>query len=245
MVNKYKCSIFCSFYKGEKFVRGYVEDILNQTIFDNIEFILLDCASPENEKEILYPLSEKYPNILYIRLDSDPGLYAAWNIAIGYCSSSIIGNWNIDDRKNSDSIEILLNEFNNDPDLDMTYGATYISRTPNEKFEQNIKNEIYPCYKHSLTNLLQHNSPHCMPLWKKNIHEKIGYFNTEYDTVSDAEMWLKLAVHGGKIKECNNIVGLYYWNPEGRSTDINLMEKNSVEAHNMKIKIMQLIEIQK
>jgi len=240
-MKKYKCSIFCSFYKGEKFIQGYLEDILKQTIFNHTEFVLLDCASPENEKEYILPLLEKYNNIKYFKLEKDPGLYAAWNIAIENCSSDIIGNWNIDDRKNSNSIEILLKEFDHDPDLDMTYGATFISKIANETFEQNVKNEIYPCYKHSLTNLLQHNSPHCMPLWKKSIHEKIGYFNTEYDTVSDAEMWLKLTVSGGKIKECNNIVGLYYWNPEGRSTDVKLREKNSIEAHDMKMKIIKLI----
>lgn len=240
-MNTFSCSIFCSFYKGEKFINGYLKDIFKQSIFKDVEFIFLDCNSPEGEKHYILPLAQKYENIKYHKLDSDPGLYAAWNKAVDICSSSIVGNWNIDDRKNPESLEILLNEFDNDPDLDMTYGATYISRIANEIFEDNVQNEIYPCYRHSLNNLLQHNSPHCMPLWKKSIHDKIGYFNTQYDTVSDAELWLKLAVYGGKIRECNNIVGLYYWNPEGRSTDINLAQKNSIESYEMRTKIIQLI----
>ena len=46
----YKCSLFCSFYKGEQFIEGYMENVLEQSIFKDIEFIFLDCNSPEDEK---------------------------------------------------------------------------------------------------------------------------------------------------------------------------------------------------
>jgi glycosyltransferase involved in cell wall biosynthesis len=67
-------------YKGEKFIQGYIEDVLAQSIFKDIEFIFLDCNSPENEKDFIIPLTKEYSNIKYHRLDNDPGLYAAWNI---------------------------------------------------------------------------------------------------------------------------------------------------------------------
>jgi hypothetical protein len=49
----FKCSIFCSFYKGEKFIEGYLNDMLKQSVFDNTEFIFLDCSSTENEKDYI------------------------------------------------------------------------------------------------------------------------------------------------------------------------------------------------
>lgn len=104
----YRCSLFCSLYKGEKFIQGYIEDVLAQSIFKDIEFIFLDCNSPENEKDFIIPLTKEYSNIKYHRLDNDPGLYAAWNIVVKMCSSKIIGNWNVDDRKNSNGVELLL-----------------------------------------------------------------------------------------------------------------------------------------
>lgn len=237
-MSKYRCSIFCSFYKGEKFIQGYIENILQQTIFEDIEFVFLNGASPENEEPYILPLLEKYANIRYIKLEKDPGLYAAWNIAINYCSSEIIGNWNIDDRKNPESIESLLKEFDKDADLEMVYGVTYISRIANETFEENDRTEIYPFFDISLEALLNHNSPHCMPLWKKQIHNKIGYFNEQYATVSDAEMWLKLLLSGGKIKALHQAIGLYYWNPEGRSTNIEFQQTNAQEAMLMKNRLL-------
>ena len=232
----FKCSLFCSFYKGQNFIQKYLEDVFNQSIFNNIEFIFLDCASPENEKEYLIPLTKQYNNIKYYKLDKDPGLYAAWNIAIQKCSASIIGNWNIDDRKNKEGLEILLHQFDQDPNLDIVYGFTYVSRIANEKYINNSYNEIYPYLPHSFENLLRNNSPHCMPLWKKSLHDTYGYFDEKYLTAADGDFWLRCAVGGARIKLVNHPVGLYYENPTGRSTNAETLQQMIGEVQSMRSK---------
>ena len=233
---KYKCSLFCSLYKGERFVEGYIEDIFNQSIFNDIEFIFLDCNSPENEKDFIIPLTKEYSNIKYHRLDSDPGLYAAWNIAVKMCSSDIIGNWNIDDRKNSDGIELLLKKMTTYPDIDIIYGITYVSHIANERYEDNSFQELYPCIPHSFDNLIRNNSPHCMPLWKKNIHDKFGYFDENYRCASDGDMWLRCCVAGATIQMVNHPVGLYYLNPTGRSSNSEHLQEMIQEVMEMRKK---------
>lgn len=216
----YKCSVFCSFYKGEKFIKGYIDNLLQLNMFEDIQFVFLNCNSPENEELYIIPLINKYSNIKYKKLESDPGLYAGWNLAIKECDAEIIGNWNIDDRKNKESVEIMYDELNKNPELDMVYGHTYVSHIANETYEENEKNEIFPCYEHCVHNLLQHNSPHCMPMWRKRIHDSyfVGYFNEELLSCSDTELWLKLAFTSGSIKMIEKPTGLYYYNPQGRST---------------------------
>ena len=225
MNNKYLCSSFCSFYNGEIFIKEYLNDMIKQTLFDQIEFIFLDCASSENIKKYIEPFINKYDNIKYHRLEKDPGLYAAWNIAIKLCSADIIGNWNIDDRKNTHSFEILLKEFSQDPELDLSYGITYVSLKANEKYEENSYNLVYPCLQHSLENLLNNNSPHCMPLWKKSLHDRYGFFNESYKSAADGEMWLRCAFQGAKMKMVNHPIGLYYHNPNGRSTNPETLQE--------------------
>ena len=233
---KYKCSLFCSLYKGEKFIQGYIEDVLAQSIFKDIEFIFLDCNSPENEKDFIIPLTKEYSNIKYHRLDNDPGLYAAWNIAVKMCSSKIIGNWNVDDRKNSCGIELLLKKIIKYPEIDMIYGFTYVSKIANEKYDDNSFQEIYPYLPHSIENLLKNNSPHCMPLWRKDLHEKFGYFDENYKCASDGDMWLRFSVGGAIIGLMNHPVGLYYQNPTGRSTDPMNLKENIEEVQKMRSK---------
>jgi len=240
--NKYKCSIFCTIYKGEKFIEEYIQDMLKQTIFDDIEFILLDCNSPENEQQYIVPLTSKYSNIKYEKLSSDPGLYQCWNIAIKMCSSDIIGNWNVDDRKSANSIEILYNKLSKKPEVDVVYGITYVSYTANEKYEDNEYNIIYPYLPHSLENLLRNNSPHCMPLWRKNIHDKFGYFDESYMSAADGEFWLRCAFAGAKIELVNHPVGLYYENPTGRSTNPEHLHKCLEEVKRSRQRYLDILQ---
>lgn len=241
MTNNYLCSLFCSFYKGEKFVESYLNNILEQNLFDKIEFIFLNCNSPENEESYILRFANEYTNIKYYKLDKDPGLYAGWNHAISLCSSEIIGNWNIDDRKNKEGLEILLEEFNKKPDVDVVYGFTYVSRIANEKYINNLYNEIYPYLPHSFNNLLRNNSPHCMPLWRKNLHNKFGYFDTNYESAADGDFWLRCAVGGATIRLVNHPVGLYYENPTGRSTNPETLQKMVSEVQSMRSKYLEYI----
>ena len=236
----YKCSLFCSFYKGSSFIEGYLKNVYEQSIFKDIEFIFLDCNSPENEGSN-YLKKIKEPNIKYHRLDNDPGLYAAWNIAVKMCSAPIIGNWNIDDRKNKEGVEILLKQFDKNPLVDVVYGFTYISRIANEKYLDNNFSEIYPYLPHTLENLLKNNSPHCMPLWKKDLHDKFGYFDESYKTAADGDFWLRCTTGGAIIRMVNHPVGLYYENPSGRSTNPETLSQMIQEVQTMRKKYLEYL----
>lgn len=243
MDKKFKCSLFCSFFKGQKFVKEYLVNCTEQSIFEDIEFVFLDCGSPENERDIIQTYTKAFHNIKYYRLDKDPGLYAGWNIAIKKCSSEIIGNWNIDDRKNSEGIEIMLKQFSKHPDIDMVYGLTYISNKANEKYIDNDFSKIYPCLPHSFNNLIRNNSPHCMPLWKKNLHDRYGFFDENYKTASDGDFWLRCAAGGATIGMVNHPVGLYYENPEGRSTNPETLKQMVEEVTQMRSKYQKYIGV--
>ena len=86
---------------GSDIITKLGDNNILEIIFKDIEFIFLDCNSPEDEKSYILPLIDKYKNIKYFKLDKDPGLYAAWNHAVGLCSADIICIWYIDDIQNS------------------------------------------------------------------------------------------------------------------------------------------------
>lgn len=232
----YSCSLFCSYYKADKYIDGYIKNMLDQPLFEYIEFIFLDCDSPEEEYKKLSPIIARHDNVKYHRLSKDPGLYAGWNKAVKLCSSDIIGNWNVDDRKNKDGLGVLLAEFDKNPDLDVTYGFTYISRIANEEYTNNSFEEIYPYLPHTFSNLIRNNSPHCMPLWKKTLHDTIGYFDESYKTAADGDFWLRCAAAGRNIKLVNHPVGLYYENPTGRSTNPETLQEMIAEVNRMRLK---------
>ena len=75
-----------------------------------------------------------------------------------------------------------------------------------------------------------------MPMWRRDIHKRFGYFNEEYHTASDADLWLKVAKEGVKMQKINDTTGIYYYNPKGRSSDPSTLEKMIKEVTIMRQK---------
>ena len=227
--------LFCTVYKGERFIKEYLNNLISQSIFEKVNFYILDCASPESESEIVKDYL-RFSNIKYRRLDEDPGLYAGWNICVDWCTEKYIGNWNIDDRKTPWSTEVLLNSLLADDSLDLVYGKTLVTTKENDSWDTCKSKDVYPCLPHSFENLLKNNSPHCMPIWKRNLHERFGYFNEEYMTASDTDMWLRACKGGAKMQFINEVVGLYYENPTGRSTNPETLKEMIAEVNKVRSK---------
>ena len=68
-----------------------------------------------------------------------------------------------------------------------------------------------------------------MPLWKKSIHDKCGFFDEEdCNFADDWDMWLRAVDNNCKFKKVNEIVGLYL--SGGRSQQSENVEQIREEA---------------
>ena len=58
-----------------------------------------------------------------------------------------------------------------------------------------------------------------------------AFIDTKYRSAGDWEMWLRAASQGSKFKKINELLGLYYFNPKGVSTNPDNFEwKQKEEA---------------
>jgi len=215
-----KVSIITSVYKGKDFIVGFLEDLIRQTIFSECEFIIINANSPDPEDGIVQFYAEKYDNIIYIKLDHDPGLYAVWNMAINLATADLITNANVDDRLAQDSLEVHSKAFDNDSTLELIYSDFYLTPNPNMTFEQ-CKGCCHVMEKpiFSLENLKYNCLPGNHPMWRKSLHAKYGLFNINFRIAGDYEMWIRLALNHVKFKKIPGIYSAYYVNPRGLSTD--------------------------
>jgi len=217
-----KISILTSVYNGDEYIRSFLEDITRQSIFEEkCELILINANSPGNEEEVINEYLEKYPNnIVYKRLEEDPGIYAVWNMAAKMATGQFLTNANLDDRKAANALERHAIELYANPEVDLVYSNMLITHKPNETFENNSSNgEKYNFPDFSFENLLRGNMPHASPMWRKTVHDEYGYFEEKYRSAADWDMWLRAASQGSVFKKFNDVVGLYYFNPTGMSTN--------------------------
>jgi len=222
-----KVSLITSMFKGEKYIEKFLNNITSQTVFKYCELLIIDAASPENEYPIIEKYMKKYPNIVYTRLEEDPGIYGVWNIGAKMATGKYLTNTNLDDIRSEDQIEIMVNCLEKNPDIDLVYSESYVTNVGNETYHNNSSGgKTYPITDFSHEAMIKC-LPGCMPVWRKTMHDKAGYFDESFRYAGDHEMWLRAVRNGSDFKRVSGVHGLYYMNPDGLSTS----EANAVKRY--------------
>lgn len=244
VANLPKISIITSIYDGDEFIEQFMEDITRQTIFkEKCELILINANSPGNEEEVIRKYIQKYPdNIVYKNLDEDPGIYSVWNMAVELSTGEFLTNANLDDRKSPNSLEYHAKTLFGKPEVDLVYANCYVGKEPNQRFEDVDPEcqKLNPFVFSGRETMLKGNSPHNNPMWRKSLHDKYGIFNDEYFSAGDWEMWLRAAFGGSKFFYLNKVLGLYYYNPNGISTNKETETKKQKEEFSIFKKYQKL-----
>ncbi len=209
-----------SLYKGGDYIEQFMDNITSQSIFkEYCELVIIDADSPENEAKIINRYLSKYPNINYLRMNYRIGIYDAWNVGVKAARGDYITNTNLDDLRRHDSLELQASVLDNLSFVDVTYQDLYYTFDPNLSFEE-IAKFGYETNLPIVTpfNLMKFNSPHNAPMWRKSLHDELGYFNINYKSAGDYEFWLRCLVAGKNFYKLNDPHVVYYQNPNGLST---------------------------
>lgn len=213
-----KISLVTSMFKGEKHIRPFLEDITSQTVFSNCELIIINANSPENEDPVIEEFMEKYDNIVYKKLDYDPGIYGVWNMGIEMATGEFVSNANLDDRRSPLHVELHARELVHNPDVDLVYSESFVTGKDFEDYARNSsEGRVYPITDFSKEAMIKC-LPGCMPVWRKSMHDGIGLFEAGYRYAGDWEMWLRAVRNESKFKRMQGVYGMYYMNPDGLST---------------------------
>jgi len=212
-----KISIITSVYNGDEFIEGFLADITRQTIFDQCELILINANSPGSEETAIKKYMAQYPNIVYVRLDNDPGIYGVWNKAIEMSRGTYITNANLDDRLEPHCYEIHSQELDDHPEIMLVYSSRAMTEKPNETFEHNSGHYSINPPEFSREHMF-YCLPGCNPMWRKSFHTKYGMFDTTYKSSGDFEMWLRAVEFGAQFKKVPGCYCLCFENPKGIST---------------------------
>jgi len=213
-----KTSLVTSMFKGEKHIRPFLEDITSQTTFKDCELIIINANSPENETPVIEEYMEKHDNIIYKKLDYDPGIYGVWNMGIEMATGDFISNANLDDRRSPLHVELHARELVHNPDVDLVYSESFVTGNDFETYGSNSSGgKVYPITDFSGEAMIKC-LPGCMPVWRKTMHDDIGLFESDYKYAGDWEMWLRAVRNESVFKRLPGAHGMYFMNPDGLST---------------------------
>ena len=191
---EYLISAIVSTCNSEKFIRGCLEDLEAQTIADQLEIIVVNSGSNENEEAIVKAFQEKYSNIKYLKTNKRETVYSAWNRAIKVSSGKYITTANTDDRHRKDALARMAKVLDMRPDITLVYADVIITETENETFEACTPVGKYRWHEWNRDTLLEKG---CFigpqPMWRKNVHHVYGYFDETFVSSGDYEFWLRIS----------------------------------------------------
>ena len=218
-------SLITSVYKAEDYIEQLMEDVTSQTIFeDKCEWIILNANPPgsEVEEEVIQRYAELFPGkIIYKRLTEDPGIYGTWNMALEIATGEFITNINCDDRRKIDGLEKQAHTLIASPGSDLVYNDSYITLQPNIRWDDlnPAETQRYNFEQFSKEAMLRGSLPHNNPMWRKSLHDRYGKFDAKYRSAGDWEFWLRCVEGGSRFIKHPEVLGVYYFNPRGVSTN--------------------------
>lgn len=247
-INTDKITVITSIYKGEKYIKNFLRNILKQTYINKTEFILAiaksDTQDTEEQEIIEFIRNNKHVDIKYHKFNNLLSVQESMNFMIEKASGRIISIWNIDDARRNDSLERIAKFFALNQEAQVVYHDCLQTKKENELFEHNSSDGTL--YEHSIGLFSSENMVKClpgpMPSWKKEIHSKVGFFDTNLKFAGDWDFWLRCVRDGIRFYKIGPPMGLYYFNPSGLSTSndsqnkINrFMEERKIFINNLDI----------
>ena len=210
----FRVSAIVSTYAAERFIEGRLKDLLAQTLGNQLEIIVIDSNSPENERAIVERYAAKHSNIVYIRTDRRETVYQAWNRGALAARGAYLTNANTDDRLRPDALELLAGELDANPAVALVYADFFITGHENMTFSDHIRTgySIKPDYDPRIMLHGCHMGP--QPMWRRSLHDEIGYFDETLVTAGDYEFWCRIACRY-PMKHVSRFLGLYLHNPKG------------------------------
>ena len=235
--NRYTTTLVNVSVKSSGFLGGFIENI--KSVFRaNRAVAIVSVCPASSSREDCYPLMnfalDQPERALVVVMTHDPGLYECWNLCTASVSSPYVGNWNCDDRRSDDHIGHLTAILDSNPRLLGASTALNVTSDPPSTFYDSLDStshtwfdtiDVTYDYKEmyqrqdwlegeDANQLCSQNYMHCLPIWRRSIHEVAGFFNEhQFGPSADWEFWMRASMLTQKYYFLSKDVhGLYYLN---------------------------------
>jgi hypothetical protein len=151
---------------------------------------------------------------------------------ISMAKSSLVSNFNADDRRSAIHPHLLADYLERNPTVDVCFTALKPTRVVNQSWYEHVEEESWFHWyqqgqEFELEDFLtisdgvycSQNIAHCMPMWRKYLHDILGPFREDlYGTSADWAFWLECLKRKRRLHLASKVpLGLYYVNPESHN----------------------------
>ncbi|MCF6263986.1 MAG: glycosyltransferase [Xanthomonadales bacterium] len=219
-------SIILSCFNGSDLIEGYIDSLLAAGILDVCCLIAVNFPESHQSPVFVERQLQRFPDLLLLNQSEDLSLYDAWNIGIKQATTRFVSNLNLDDRVTADYYSYAVESLDS-YSADIFSSFSVMTAKIGVKLENsNLQNHLDDgCFdkcgiaRYGLPEFVsfnegkvhKRNPPHCAPVWRTQLHQELGYFNSRcFDFAADYEFWLRCAARGFKFILSNKQKTIFY-----------------------------------
>jgi len=168
--NNISFSILMATYNNANYIETAIKSVINQTYL-NWELIIVNDASTDNSIKIIEPFLED-KRIQLIILSKNQGVGYAKKVAADNANNDIIGILDADDKLHEMALEVMLKEYQNNPD----YGCIYSTMWRCDSMLKNCKvDKLIGVIEPEKTCIFNYKVSHFKTYRKEDYFKTLGY----------------------------------------------------------------------
>jgi hypothetical protein len=205
--NNYKLiTVLLALYQAEFFIDAKIKNIQQQTIFNDCQFIFINCQNLGNERSIYSQFMNDHDNVTSIEIEEYTTLYESWNRGIQSSKSDFLCNANVDDMWHPTYLEKCSDFLIQNSDFACVNSFVLGTEAPN----QHDHLTWHSHYRH-IAGTYPNTSAGPCPLWRRSLHDEYGLFE-DYLVIGDACMWESWLAGGERFGCIEEDLVLYFIN---------------------------------
>lgn len=207
-----KISIIVPMYNTkERYFKELVESVINQT-YSNWELCLADGSI--EKLDFVYDIIQNESRIKYKILDENKGISGNSNAAIELATGDYLALLDHDDIIPEFSLFEIVKAINEDKEAQFIY-------TDEDKLMEYKENRLGPHFKpdYAPDTLRSYNYICHFSIFKKNLMDKLGGFNSEFDGSQDYDLIIRATEQANRIIHIQKL--LYNWRMNENSVALN------------------------
>ncbi len=228
-----RVSVVVSMYNAASKLLGFLQRISNQTLITKgeLEIILIDSGSPQNEGEVLEHSRPSLPlPVLYARTRERETIQTAWNRGIELARAPYLAFLGVDEAVTPECYEKLALALDEEPSCDWITGDAVVHEVNAEGSPlKQVGWFNRKGYHQSLVSLETGYLSWVGALYRKSIHTRFGFYDGTFRAAGDTEFKSRVLPHL-KSKVLPETLGIFLSFPEPRTTESAVAEIEDLRA---------------
>ncbi len=206
-------SILASVYQGEVYLPAYLAEVQQQSLFRDVEIIFV-CNQPSaDELNIIQAFRASFPDQVQIHAVERETLGASWNRAWAAARAPLLAIWNIDDRREPDSLKRQVSAMQG-TDWVLCYGD-YVTVKKYGAREGQLRHTPAYTPAHFARSFAQGGA---FWVFRRDVYQRIGHFDEQFRTAADMDLSLRMAANGLPMGRVDGVLGYFTDASQGLST---------------------------